>query len=183
MQSLIGISLAAINSATKGHNSVSDTQLDEAAMEAKARLQEDKEEWANADEEGGDGGPPVSVQQAEFNQAMSKGRRADEKQLQKLWNQSRAVKGGKKCGNASQPTAGSGRNYGYDRATQQKEFAAQPAGCLPPYLRGMAKPVESESKTQHRDGAENGVPKVALPPLSQQMQKRLVIIDDEEYGV
>ena len=145
--------------------------LDEAALEARQRLTEEKEEWANADGEGGDGGEAVTISRLEVDRSMSKRRKADERAMQKLWNQSRSAEGGKSFG----PSRESGRKNDDNRTTEQKKTtAAKPSGYIPPHLRGLSKPVQSESKSRQSS---------APAPLSQQMQKRLVIMDDDEYGM
>ena len=68
--------------------------------------------------------------------------------------------------------------------TGQKEaIATTPARYILPHMRGLSRPVGSEPKSQPSGQAIDAKPRGKLPPLSQQMQKRLVIMDDEEYGM
>ena len=83
-QALISICIAARNDSNKPPRQPSEEQLDEAAMEAKARLLEESDEWEAAEEEGGDGGHAVALLPAAemadrqaFESALNRGRRAD----------------------------------------------------------------------------------------------------------
>ena len=180
LQALVGIAIAALDPAKKAPASVPIELLDEAALEARQGLTDETAEWANADEEGGDGGEAVSISQSEFDQSMSKGRKADERALKKNQNRSRRSKGYETS--AAQNV--SGWEDGQDGARRQKEnITTKPAGYILPHMRGISTTVESEPKPQPSGQAIDTKPKNKLPPLSQQMQKRLVIMDDEEYGM
>ena len=81
-QALIGICLDARKAPNKPPRQPTEEQLDEAAAEAQARLIEESDEWKAAEEEDGDGGAAVAVLSAadrEFESALAKGRKADER--------------------------------------------------------------------------------------------------------
>lgn len=180
LQALIGIALAALDPAKKAPASPLAELLDEAALEARQKLTEEYQEWADADEEGDDGGDAVKILQLEVELSLSKERKKKEKASQKNWNQSQQTTGGKTFERPT--TAVKEKDYGGEMK-QQEIAATKPAQQTPPHLRGLSMPVESRSKSLEAEGINKTKPKVALPKLSQQMQKRLVIMDDEEYGM
>ncbi|KAL9640578.1 MAG: hypothetical protein Q9164_000185 [Protoblastenia rupestris] len=85
-QALIAIALAARDPTNAPPRVPSQTQLKDAAEEAKLRIKEEHDDWQAADEEGGDGGEAIHLLPAaemqdrmEFESAMRKGRKADER--------------------------------------------------------------------------------------------------------
>ena len=180
MQALVGIALAALDPAKKAPASLPTELLNEAALEARQHLGEAEAQWADADEEGGDGGEAVSVSQLEFDQSMSKGRKADERALKRNQNKSRQSKGYETS--AARSASARGKGHG-EVAAHRDTNATKPTGYVLPHMRGLPRPVESEPKSKPSDKAIGTKPNGKLPQLSQQMQKRLVIMDDEEYGV
>ena len=86
MQALLGTCIESLSPNNGPPSEPSTEELDEAAATARERIKEENEEWNVADEEGGDGGDPVAllpaaeaIANAEFDRAMKKGRKADER--------------------------------------------------------------------------------------------------------
>ncbi len=159
------MAIATLDPAHKAPTSASAEFLDEAA------LQDQQEEWADADDEGGDGGEAVTIARAEFDHSLSKGRKADERALQRNRNQGRLSR----ASNTFGPSHASAVKGTYtDMTTQESNPLPKPTGSVLPHLRGLPKSKEPTSQAQ-RPGASTS--------LSKQVQKRLVIMDDEEYGM
>ena len=157
MQALIGIAIAALEPVEEASTSAPINPLNEAALEAHQRLVEQEEEWAKADTEGGDGGEAVTISQAERDQLVAKARRVDERNAQRKENRSRP---GRASNNIENPC----------------EVNASPdvAGHILPHLRWVGQSGQSAKKQEQQPHAS--------APLSKQMQKRLVIMDDEDYA-
>ena len=118
MQALLSTCIAARVPVNKPPIELSPEELEETAASARERVKEDYEEWRVADEEGTDGGDPVALlpaaealANAEFDRAMRKGRKADERkrvQREKGWG--RGTSGGQRYGGHSRNAfSGSGR--------------------------------------------------------------------------
>ena len=107
MEALIGISFNALN---YEHPKAPDPErLSAAAAEAQARVIEEAEEWEIADEEGGDGGPPVKLlpvaetaQARAFQQGLNRAVKAEEKINRKYArSDARSRQRGDRCGGKS----------------------------------------------------------------------------------
>ena len=196
MQALVGIAIAALDPAKAALASAPAQHLDETGLKVRECPEEEKGEWTDADEDGGDGGEAITISRSEFDQLLSKGRKAEERAMQKEWNRSHRSRGGTAF-RSSQAATGkdidtdtieqrhnaSAKRGGYipphlrrhtksaDTTQQEHKASAKPVGYIPPHLRGRTKSVQP-SQTQQADFPGS---------VSGQMQKRLVIMDDEEY--
>ena len=174
------MAISALDPAKKAPASVPVELLDEAALEARRCLTDEKADWADADEEGGDGGEPVSISRSEFDQCMSKGRKADERAVRKNQNWSRP--------NRTHGTRAAHHVHEQDSSHKEStarkdQLPSRPAGYILPHRRGRSKPTGSESPTLSPNQTVSTKPKGRMARLGPQMQKRLVIMDDEEYGL
>lgn len=155
MQALIGIAIASLEPAEEASTSAPIDPLNDAALEAHQRLLEQEEEWAKADTEGGDGGEAVTISQAEKDQFVAKARRVDERNAQRKENRSRP-----------------GRTSNNNENPYEVDASPDVAGQILPHLRWVGQSGQSAQKKQQPH---------ASAPLSKQMQKRLVIMDDQDY--
>lgn len=171
MQALIGITIAALDSAKVASANAPAQHLDEISVEVRERLEVEKGEWADADEDGGDGGEAISISRSEFDQLLSKGRKAEERAIQKEWNRSHRRRGGTAFKSSQ---AAIRKDADKDTTDQRHNASAKPVGYIPPHLRGLTKFPKSSPQMQQSE---------VSGPVSEQMQKRLVIMDDEEYGM
>lgn len=216
MQALIGISFAALTTNNKAHTEDLSTRLEVAATDAKQRIIEEDEEWVMADEEGGDGGHAVPLlpseevkAAADLEQAMNRGKKADEKADARDWQQKHTVKGVRKSSKVchvveslsrkllimdQQSAEGEIRFHDTNEEIVRQMGAhsigtsatadstqiddAKKTGYVPPHLRGLVKPQTYESES-HLPGSSNK-PKVVLPPLSKRLEKRLLMMEDDD---
>ena len=70
-----------------------------------------------------------------------------------------------------------------ERPTKGKSAPKYAPSASPLHPHGPPKPKKPESPHQHSGPAKNNEPNGNVAALSQQMQKRMVIMDDEEYGM
>ena len=131
-QALIRICIAARNASNNPLRQPSEEQLDEAAMEAKARLIEESDEWEAAEEEGGDGGPAIALLPAAemadrqaIESALNRGRRADHRKEVRDTRR-KPVCGAGRFGRASRTGSVGGGSKRVSESMEEKETGSMP---------------------------------------------------------
>lgn len=189
MQVFLAISLAALDSRNKPHLAPTEQALDEAASEAKARIMEKNDEWEQANEEGGDGGEAVRIvssvqlrENDEFRKGMNNARKAEEKALQRAYQQDRRPRYGASTRgqNSTNKTTGEIKYHDANDALWQ-EMKSKDSQDIPreeigskdtnvmPHLRGRK--ISSANSIGRSD--------VKAPALSKRLAERLIILDTD----
>ena len=190
LQALIGISVLAMDPSNQAPQELSSPKLQKAVKDAEDRLRDDNQEWLDADIEG-DGGDPISMEQAELDDALLKSQKAHDRSDEKEAAKSAKDKGPKHFGQATkigQPTA-SGQGDAM-RQYQGNGWPENNRGNDNVRGRGRGGIDRGGRGTGRRGGRGSGRGRgqargeaASVASLSNQVQSRFVIFDDEEWGM
>lgn len=194
MQALVAIAIGALDTCNVPHMPPSQQSLDEAALNARARIMEEYDEWDQANEEGGDGGEAVKLvssaqfrENTEFRRGIDKARKAEKKTLQQAYQRDHRPSHGGEYTNNTKTTGSQKGEIKYHDANKKlvqvlkskdsretrATVGSKGTGVLP-HVRGL---TMAESKTTFSNPIEAS--NNNAPHLSKRLAERLLVLDDD----